>query len=85
LDEEEKEKVIIHELMHIPKKFSGGFVPHRGRINRRRVEKMHRTYREALPYAKLKESNEKAKGSREASLDPFSRNSFSSSPTNPDL
>ena len=44
LGQVEKEKVIIHELMHIPARFSGGFVPHKGRINRRSVEKMHREY-----------------------------------------
>lgn len=46
LDQVEREKVIIHELMHIPARFSGGFVPHRGRINRKSVEKMHRQYLE---------------------------------------
>jgi predicted metallopeptidase len=46
LDVIEKEKVVIHELMHIPSKFSGGFVPHKGRINRRSVEKMHKQYTE---------------------------------------
>ena len=40
----EKEKVVIHELMHIPSKFSGGFVPHKGKINRRSVEKMYNDY-----------------------------------------
>jgi predicted metallopeptidase len=44
LDQVEKERVIIHELMHIPAGFSGGFVPHKGRINRRSVEKMHKEY-----------------------------------------
>jgi predicted metallopeptidase len=44
----EKEKVVIHELMHIPSKFSGGFVPHKGRINRKTVEKMHRTFVEKV-------------------------------------
>lgn len=45
LDKEEKEKVIIHELMHIPTRFSGGFVPHKGRITNKAVEKMHRIYK----------------------------------------
>lgn len=51
LDQPEKERVIIHELMHIPIRFSGGFVPHKGRINRKTVEKMHRMYREALAFS----------------------------------
>lgn len=50
---EEQEKVIIHELMHIPTRFSGGFVPHRGKINRKTVDKMYRTYREALKISNL--------------------------------
>ncbi|MDA4111431.1 MAG: putative metallopeptidase [Thaumarchaeota archaeon] len=46
LQQTEKEKVVIHELMHIPSRFSGGFVPHRGKINRRSVDKMHKEYTE---------------------------------------
>jgi len=38
MSKEEKEKTIIHELLHIPKGFSGGFRPHRGYIDRRTVE-----------------------------------------------
>lgn len=48
LDEEEKIKVLIHELMHIPKKFSGGLVPHnnRGRcINHANVSKVYEEYK----------------------------------------
>ena len=44
LQQAEREKVIIHELMHIPSRFSGGFVPHRGKITSRSVEKLHRQY-----------------------------------------
>ncbi len=46
LQQTEKEKVVIHELMHIPSKFSGGFVPHRGKITSRTVEKMYRRFAE---------------------------------------
>jgi len=46
LAQPEREKVIIHELMHIPSKFSGGFVPHKGKINKKSVERLHREYNE---------------------------------------
>jgi len=42
LSDEEKEKTVIHELLHIPKGFSGGFRPHKGYIDRKRIEKLHR-------------------------------------------
>ena len=42
LSETEKEKTIIHELLHIPKGFSGGFRPHRGYVERRTVELLHK-------------------------------------------
>lgn len=47
LSDEEKEKVLIHELMHIPKTFSGSLKPHRcfgKRIDKRSVEKMYEKY-----------------------------------------
>ena len=50
LDDEEKDRVLIHEIMHIPKKFSGGLVPHvcfGKRIDAHEVEKMYRRYKEA--------------------------------------
>ena len=47
LDSVEREKVIIHELMHILAGFSGGFVPHRGRINKRSVDALYKNYSEA--------------------------------------
>ena len=50
LSDDDKARVIIHELMHIPKNFSGALVPHRGRhsrIDRRTVETLFRAYRES--------------------------------------
>jgi len=41
LSEEEKEKTLIHELLHIPKGFSGGFRPHKGYINKKQIERLH--------------------------------------------
>ncbi len=48
LPEEEKEKVIIHELLHIPKTFSGALRPHGGKvpINARTVGQLHKIYKE---------------------------------------
>lgn len=39
---EDKEKTLIHELMHIPGGFSGGFRPHKGYVERRMVEELYR-------------------------------------------
>ena len=44
---EEKEKTLVHELMHIPGGFSGGFRPHKGYVERKMVEEV---------YAKLKKA-----------------------------
>jgi predicted metallopeptidase len=51
LSDDDKTRVIIHELMHIPKNFSGALVPHRGlhkRITRGTVETLFRLYKETL-------------------------------------
>jgi len=50
LSQDDKERVIIHELMHIPKNFSGALVPHRGRkhrIDHRTVEVLFRQYKDS--------------------------------------
>lgn len=41
LSEEEKYKTLIHELLHIPKEFRGGFRPHKGYISRRKIEHLY--------------------------------------------
>ena len=38
---EEKEKTLIHELMHIPGGFSGGFRPHKGYVERKMVDAVY--------------------------------------------
>jgi len=43
LTQEEKEKVIIHELLHVPKSFHGGFRHHRGWITSKRITELHQT------------------------------------------
>ena len=44
LSQEDKEKTVIHELLHIPKGFKGGFRPHKGYISKKKVEKLHKEY-----------------------------------------
>jgi len=41
LSEEEKEKTVLHELLHIPKGFAGGFRPHKGYIDKKQIQKLH--------------------------------------------
>jgi len=43
LSQKEKEKTIIHELLHVPEAFAGGFRPHKGYISDQIVERLHRT------------------------------------------
>ncbi len=47
LDEDKKTKVLIHELLHIPKNFSGALVPHRTRHQNigQAVSKLYKEYK----------------------------------------
>ena len=48
LSEEEKTKVLLHELCHIPKTFSGALLPHAhpgGRVDDKAVEKLYNIYK----------------------------------------
>ena len=53
LDKEDQIKVIIHELMHIPKTFGGGF-KHHNIVTEKNVNLMYKTYKEMK---RLKEKN----------------------------
>ncbi len=44
----EKEKVIIHELLHVPRGFSGGFVSHGPALSKHRIESLHQAYHESF-------------------------------------
>ncbi|MFH1473345.1 MAG: putative metallopeptidase [Candidatus Aenigmatarchaeota archaeon] len=44
LNREDKIKTLIHELMHIPKNFGGGFRSHRPYVTRKKVESNFKKY-----------------------------------------
>lgn len=47
LSDDNKTKVLIHELLHIPKNFSGSLLPHRGRGRRldKEVERLYKMFK----------------------------------------
>lgn len=42
MSKEDKEKTLIHELLHIPGGFSGGFRPHKDYVERQKVEQLYK-------------------------------------------
>ncbi len=44
MSREDQDKVLIHELMHIPKSFGGGFI-HHNIVNNRNVDKLYKMYK----------------------------------------
>jgi predicted metallopeptidase len=47
LGKADQTKVLIHELMHIPHSFCGGFRSHRPYVTKRKVEKMYQQFLKA--------------------------------------
>jgi predicted metallopeptidase len=47
MSKEEREKTLIHELLHIPGGFSGGFRPHKGYVERKTVELLFKKLQQA--------------------------------------
>lgn len=47
LSDDQKTKVLIHELLHIPKNFSGALVPHKSRSRRidKEVERLYKQFK----------------------------------------
>ncbi len=47
LTEDNKTKVLIHELLHIPKNFSGALAPHKTRVRKidKEVEKLYKMFK----------------------------------------
>jgi len=56
LNLEDQDKVLIHELMHIPLSFGGGF-KHHDFVHERNVEKIYRKYVELKKYNLISQNN----------------------------
>jgi predicted metallopeptidase len=54
LDDTEQEETIIHEMMHIPKNFGGGF-RHHDHVSEGNVKSIHRRYRMAKKHRRFYE------------------------------
>ena len=48
LTQEDKERTLIHELMHIPQGFKGGFRPHKGYVSKKQVERLFKKYKKKV-------------------------------------
>ena len=44
LSKEEQTKVLIHELMHIPHSFGGGFRAHKPYVTQKKIERMYKKF-----------------------------------------
>jgi predicted metallopeptidase len=44
---EDREKTLVHELMHIPGGFGGGFRPHKGYVERKMVDEVYEKLKKA--------------------------------------
>lgn len=45
LNDEEKAKILIHEALHLPNSFQGGFRHHRMNIYKKKIDKLYKTYK----------------------------------------
>jgi predicted metallopeptidase len=48
LNQEGREKVVIHELLHIPYGFGGGFRGHSGWISDKKIDRLHELLRNSI-------------------------------------
>ena len=53
MSQEDQEKTIIHELLHIPNSFGGGFKHHGNWVTRARVEEYYKKYKLMQQFPKL--------------------------------